>query len=177
MGVIVTFSYPVWIAQFPFFAGVAQSDVIQTYFDPSSQQTLTLGYLGLAQLYVRNDGGGPVSNPNIQLNLLNLAVCHIAFINSPQTNGVPTTGGLEPAPGVVGRISTATEGSVTVNAELPQPPSGTAAWWNQTQWGAQAYQLMAAYRTMRYLPGRVRNFGPYGYPGFGSGNPWGQGPW
>ncbi len=54
---------------------------------------------------------------------------------------------------LVGRISQATEGSVTVSAEMG-PASGTSAWYMQTQYGASYWQATAPYRTFQYAPGR-----------------------
>lgn len=145
------FNYTTWITLFPELSGVS-----------SAQATL---YFGLATGFVRNDGRGPICDPNIQAELLNLITAHIAKIFSQQTNGTPTTGGTETA-SLVGRISGATEGSVSVQTEYPgQSPS--AAWWDQTTYGAMAWVLMKPYRTFRYFGNPKRRV--YNPPRWGFG--------
>jgi 1,6-anhydro-N-acetylmuramate kinase len=139
------FDYDSWVATFPDLQAITEA--------------AALNYFQMATLYVRNDGRGPVNDPNVQATLLNLTTAHIAKMLSPQTAGVPTTGGAEPSSAIVGRIASATEGSVTVQAEMPEQPA-SAAWWNQTQYGAMAWKMMAPFRTMRYVPARRRSYNP-----------------
>ncbi|MCP2041664.1 hypothetical protein L1281_002275 [Neisseria sp. HSC-16F19] len=54
--------------------------------------------------------------------------------------------------GLVGRIGSATEGSVSVSADMGAVP-GSAAWYMQTPFGATYWQLTAKYRVFRYVPG------------------------
>ena len=138
MGVIVTFDYETWIQLFPQFNYLSSVQVNM--------------YLEIATTYCRNDGGGPVNNPQVQTNLLNLMVAHIAQLMAPKSNGQsPST--------IVGRINTASQGSVSVGAEFPASPA--ASWYLQTQYGASAWQLMLPWRTMRYVPGRARIMNPW----------------
>jgi hypothetical protein len=148
MGVIVTFNYASWIACFPEFTNVTQ-DAAACYFN-------------LATLYNRNDGGGPVCDATVQSELLNLMTAHIAWLYSPQLNGQPNTAGTTPASPLVGRINTATEGSVSVGAELDMP-AGIPQFYAQTKYGLAWWVATAAYRTFRYLPGlrSRRVFNPY----------------
>ena len=53
--------------------------------------------------------------------------------------------------GLVGRISSATEGSVSVGAAMGGV-SGNAARYMQTPWGASYWQLTTKYRRFRYVP-------------------------
>jgi hypothetical protein len=151
LGVIVSFSYSSFIVQFPQFFNVDQ-DTAQAWFDVAGATCS------------RNDGGGPVSNAATQTVLMNFATAHLIQIFATQVNGQPSTesSSAVPAPTVVGRIQSATEGSVSVSAEYAQPPSGTAAWWLQTPYGAAWWQFTVPYRTMRYIVGPQRYFGPYG---------------
>ena len=82
----------------------------------------------------------PVRNLVNRLVLLNMLVAHIAKLNGPNNGGL------------VGRISNASEGSVSVAVDFNSPD--TAAWLNQTQYGAQFYASTASLRTMHYIPGR-----------------------
>jgi hypothetical protein len=73
---------------------------------------------------------------------LRLMVAHIAtlFGFGPQGDG---------RAGLVGRIASASQGSVSVAVEMPSSPN--AAWYMQTQYGAMFWQLTAPYRTMHYF--------------------------
>lgn len=125
MGVAV-FDYVVWAARYPELAA-------------SVDATLAGAYFTEAGLYLDNTDASVVQDVPTRLLLLNMLVAHIAILNGAARGGL------------VGRVSTATEGSVTVNAELATP--GTAAWFAQTQPGASFWQATTAYRTMRYAPG------------------------
>jgi hypothetical protein len=140
MGVTVTFSYAAWLGSFPQFKHVLQ---------PQAQ-----GYFNLATSWCRNDGGGPVDDATLQISLLNLLTAHLAQLFAPPPEGGPAT----PIPG---RISSASEGSVSVGTDLEgQMPS--RAWFAQTEFGLTYWQLSAPFRTMRYLPKRHRRiFNPW----------------
>ena len=138
MGVKVDFSVANFKAAFPQFATLSDTQIVQ-------------GALPVAELYCRNDGGGPVSTAETQTTLLNLMVAHICQI-------MYGANGQQPA-GIVGRVSDASEGSVSVSAEFPMTPSN--AWFMQTPFGAAFWQATAAYRTMRYVPAPRRNFNPW----------------
>lgn len=149
MGVVISFDYNGWSALFP-------------QFNYLTQQQVTL-FFNLATQFVRNDGCGPVCSVQSQTNLLWLATAHIAQLIGPQpptTIGGGTTG---PNATMVGRISNATEGSVSVGTENNYPP-GSAQFWQQTQYGSMFWLASAPYRTARYMPGWVRNMDPYAPP-------------
>jgi hypothetical protein len=137
MGVQITFNYATWALIFPQFSSVSQTQVVDLV-------------LPLAEQYCRNDGGGPVTTVATQTNLLNLMVAHVCQL-------LFGANGQGPAE-LVGRISSATEGSVSVAVDFPTTAS--AAWYNQTQWGAAFWAATAPYRTMRYVPGPRRSFNP-----------------
>jgi hypothetical protein len=145
MGVAVSFDYATWVALFPQFAYLSQNQAT--------------GYFELAGQFCRNDGGGPVSSAAIQSNLMLLATAHVAQLFAP------TSGGQAP-PTIVGRISNASEGSVSVATQYDAPQA--AAWWLQTPYGAAWWESTRVYRTMRYVPGPQRRFNwPW------TGNSWG----
>ena len=140
MGVVVTFSYPTWAATFPQFSPGLNQDQVTNLILP------------IASTYCRNDGGGPVCDATAQTNLLNLMVAQCAQLMFGPT-GTGSTG-------LVGRISDASQGSVSVRTEFPNEPD--EAWYNQTQWGAMYWAMAAPFRTMRYtIPCRQRIFNPY----------------
>lgn len=138
MGVQVQFDYTSWVATFPQFASLSQTQVVN-------------GALPLAETYHANDGSGPVSSADIQTNLLNLMVAHVCQLLYGINGQAPS--------GVVGRISNASEGSVSVGTDFPTTPNN--AWFLQTQFGAMYWQMTAVYRNMRYIPSnraRYRSF-------------------
>lgn len=144
MGVIVAFDYAGWVAMFPQLDYVPP-DLAQVYFD-------------IAATMHANDGTGPVIDTGEQTKLLNFLTAHLSKLYAPRD-------GQEPS-GLVGRISSATEGSVTVQAEWGNTTSERAAWFLQTQYGATYWALTAKYRTMRYRPGYPRPVNPWLRPGW-----------
>ena len=107
-------------------------------------------YWNQAALYLNNTVHSIVSDSSRageRNSLLNLLTAHIAKL-------MQGSGG-ESAP--VGRISNASEGSVSVAFDMPTDPSG--AWFMQTQYGAMFWAATAKYRTMRYIPAPQRYLG------------------
>lgn len=142
MGVVVTFNYATWTARYPELADRVNATLAQLYFNE-------------ATIYHKNDGTGSITDPTIQLTLLNMVTAHIAALYAAHSDGQDNER-LK----MVGRISSAAEGSVNVSADLQGTP-GSAQWWQQTQYGASYWQATTAYRTMRYHRQRGRNFNPF----------------
>lgn len=159
---VVTFVYADWIAIYPQFSTTVNSAQGSVCFDQ-------------AELYCANTEGAivpydtNVSPPvTTRLSILYLLTAHIAQLQY----GCVMGGTLVPAGPLVGRVSSVTQGSVSVSTEMKGPES--AAWFNQTQWGASVYQAMAQFRTARYRasPGRYAFAGaPYPYRIYG-GRAW-----
>lgn len=97
-------------------------------------------YFNLATLYLSNTDCSIVQDIPKRTTLLWLLTAHIAYLS-----GALTPDGQ---PGLVGRISSATEGSVSVATEMPMTPS--SAWFMQTQWGAMFWQSTLSLRSFRY---------------------------
>jgi hypothetical protein len=160
MGVVVQPNYAAFTARYPEFAspGGAQpvsSDLYQAYWNE-------------ATLYQANDGAGPINDCARALMLMNMLVAHIASLNAPNANGTS-------ASNTVGRVSNASEGSVSVGLDNQYPP-GTPQWYQQTKYGSAWWAATAQYRTMRYRPGPVMGvpagqgyWGGFGGRGFGRG--------
>lgn len=144
---IITFNYDSWVQLFPNFAYISQP-----------QADL---YFALATQLQRNDGGGPVTDVQTQTNLLNLLTAHIAQLFAPAPNGQT---GRDPS--IVGRITNASEGSVSVATEMPMPTNPSSAWFLQTAYGAFYWTASAPFRTMRYIPGPCQPINPW--PIFGT---------
>lgn len=126
MGVAVAFSYSVWQARYP---------ELSAWVSPA----LGAAYFAEAGLYLDNTGCGPISVPTTQLLIMNMITAHIAALNAPVLEGESQS--------LVGRISGATEGSVSVQTDLQVP--GSAAWWAQTKYGLAAWQALARLRTFQ----------------------------
>lgn len=148
MGVTVTFDYAKWVARYPEFVNVADATA-QLYFTE-------------ATIYHTNRGvGSGPSDPAVQLMLLNMLTAHIAA-----RYALPS-GQAQPADGIVGRITSASEGSVSVQAEYAKDVTINQAWYMTTKYGTDYWNATRPYRTMRYRPGAAA-FGQRGAPrGFG----------
>lgn len=125
---MVTFDPAVFKAAFPMFATVADAALIMNF--------------SLSQLFLNNSCRSIVCDANTRETLLNLLVAHITALFQGVNGAAPA--------GIVGRVSDATEGSVSVTAAFPENPG--AAWFDQTQWGAMFWAATLPWRTFRYLP-------------------------
>lgn len=126
---IVTFDPVAFIAAFPAFTSV-----------PSA--ALSANFL-FATLLLENTCCSPVKDAPTRAALLNLIVAHITAL----LNGVNG----DPPQGAVGRVSSASEGSVSVQLDF-KTESEAASYFAQTQWGGLYWRMTAQYRTARYFP-------------------------
>ena len=141
IGDIVTFDYSTWILRYPEFTSNVSSPLAQLYFNE-------------AAMYCDNSACGLVPNvtPSFQrATFLNMLTAHIAALNAPTVNPQNPTQST-PASPLVGRISNASEGSVSVAVQNDYPP-GTVQWYQSTKYGAAYWAASTAYRTMQYVPG------------------------
>jgi hypothetical protein len=99
-------------------------------------------FFGEAGFYLSNSDDSPVQDLTRRATLLNMLTAHIAYLN-----GVLSADGL---PKPVGRVSQATEGSVSASLEYLTP--GSHAWFTQTQYGAAFWQATISLRRFRYVP-------------------------
>lgn len=148
MGVVVQFNFNQWVTRYPEFSSL-NPDLAQQYFNE-------------AGLYMANDGSGPVNNLTTATLLMNMLTAHIAWLNRPTDPANPANASSP----IVGRISSATEGSVTVQTEN-QYPEGTPQWFQQTKYGSAWWSATTKYRRFLYAahPQRVAvgpYVGPYG---------------
>lgn len=129
---VVVFDPAAFKLAYPQFAAIADAQ-LQNYFN-------------LATLYLSNTDCSVVQDIQKRTTLLNLLTAHIGFLS-----GALNPGGT---PGLVGRVSGATEGSVSVTTDFPANPNG--AWFNQTSWGAMFWQATLSLRSFRYRPRATR---------------------
>lgn len=137
---IVVFDVAAFRARYPEFETVSDS-LLNAYFVE-------------ATVYLNNTDTSPVTDIAVRAVYLNMLVAHIATIN-------PGAGGKSSS-GLVGRISSASEGSVSVSTG--DVPTSAASWWYlQTQYGAAYWQATASYRVGFYVPGGSPSMYPYHY--------------
>ena len=146
----VVFNYQEWQEMFPALAGIPDSQVINNFWVRAQ---------GICANSLTNPVAGlPAGTLKLALYLL---TAHIAQLNAPLDG--------QPASTLVGRINSATQGSVTVQADYATDGGPSEAWFSQTKYGAEYWTLTARTRTAFYIarPTRV----PFGF-GFG-GRFWG----
>ena len=128
----VVFDPAAFKARYPEFAAVADP-TLAACFDE-------------AGLYLSNSDNSPVQNVTRRAVLLNMLTAHIAaFGGALSSDGQPRP---------VGRVSSATEGSVSASMEYLAP--GSSAWFAQTQYGAAFWQATSGLRGFRYIPQPTR---------------------
>jgi hypothetical protein len=126
---VVVFVPATFIELFPEFATVAPA-VLSFNFD-------------LATLILNNSCCSRVQDANKRETLLNLLTAHITLLRNGANGQAPS--------GIVGRIDSATEGSVSVSAELASTIPFTAAYFAQTQYGLMFWQATAPWRQFVYV--------------------------
>lgn len=124
---------------------------------------VTEEYFNQACLILNNTPQSPVCDLVRRATLLNLLTAHIGALAARNAQGGQ-------AGGLVGRINSATQGSVSVGTDFAAPQN--ASWFLQTQYGALFWQATANLRTFRYSAPPPYFFGPlpWSQPG-----PWGRG--
>lgn len=133
---VVVFDPVAFAQRYPQFAAVG-APVLQSFFDE-------------ATLFINNTPTSIVRDLPERAVLLNLATAHIGTLS-----GVLTAAGQGSTATQVGRVSSASEGSVSASLDMGATPN-SGAWWLQTQFGATYWQATAKYRTMRYVLARRR---------------------
>ena len=150
----VSYNYDAFIQQFPQFAPLSDSYV-------NIWWTAANGWF---------DNNGWPGQLTIAATAMNLLTAHLlTLFSAKDASGafiMPGTPGAQPASGLVGRINTATEGSVSVGAEWGSgglPASPEEAWFIQTPYGAAFWTLIAPYRTAVYIaePTFIPGTGPW----------------
>lgn len=127
---VVVFDPVGFVASYPAFATVPAAALSMNF--------------SLAELQLNNSCCSVVRDAPTRAYLLDLLTAHItALLNG--ANGKPATG-------AVGRVSDATEGSVSASLEYSTEQNGV--WYNQTTWGAMYWQATLRFRLARYVPPR-----------------------
>lgn len=147
---IVAFDYQAWAAMFPELSVWVAQPAAQSYFDD-------------AGLFLDNTAFSPIVDTARRARVLNWITAHLASMFS-SLNG-------QPPRGLVGRISNATEGSVSVATTL-DGMGKNEAWWAQTPYGLTAWQMLAPYRTGRYIAPPQVPLAAQSWPGGQATWPW-----
>jgi hypothetical protein len=126
---VAVFSYAGWAARYPELVA-------------STPEILAGELFAESGLYLDNTDGSVVASDAVtyqpRLMLLNMLVAHLAALRAPDRAGL------------VGRIASAGQGSVNVSVAMDAQP-GSAAWYQQTPYGASYWNATAPYRTMRFV--------------------------
>lgn len=99
-------------------------------------------YFAMAETFLDNTKCSVVKDLSERKRLLYFLVAHIAMLTGMAEKGNP----------VVGRISSATEGSVSVSLDYGTM-GNNERWYLQTPWGAMYWQLTKKYRSLNYRLG------------------------
>jgi len=150
----VTFSQETFVAMFPEFAPLTPAQG-QAYFNNAS-------------LVFGNSASNPANADGNLASLLYWLTAHFAWLQCPKDgNGNPAATG-QIASQLVGRISSAAEGSVNVQTEWPTD-GGTSAqekFLMQTKYGAFFWAATSQFRTARYAARPTRVILGGLFPGF-----------
>jgi hypothetical protein len=148
---IVVFDYATWVQRYPNFASV-------------SPELAALYFAEAAQL-LDNTAASPVTDLTQRTVLLNLLTAHIAQLGANAASGG--------AGGLVGIMTSASEGSVSVGTQLPISPGSSQVWYAQTPYGLQYWAMTASFRQARYYTRAWQPFREVPWPY--SAAPWGRG--
>lgn len=143
---IVQFDNSEFIASWPEFTGI-----------PSPRNQVAFNF---ATLLLNNSCASIISDANQRMPLLYILTAHVGFLINGTNDGA---GNVNPPYQVVGRLASATEGSVTAATEYSSEVSESEAFFIQSKYGALYWQMTAFVRTMHYIG--PPSFGPNG-PGF-----------
>lgn len=143
----VVFDPATFVTYYPEFASVAAGALTNNF--------------NRATLILSNCCGSAVTDAAKRQILLGMLTAHITAL----TQGVKG----QPAQGVVGRVSSATQGSVNVQTDLGLAPSTSQlkAYLQQTQYGMEFLASTTQYRSAKYFAPPRECFGPQFY-----GAPW-----
>lgn len=140
---IVEFDASEFVALYPEFAGLTNGTMQNAFND--------------ATFLLSNSCCSAVRDANQRLILLYKLTAHMLLLNAGTNDGA---GNVTTPQTAVGRVDSATEGSVTASLAYNATVGESEAFFIQTQYGAQFWQMTAPYRTMHYIGPPA--FGPNG---------------
>jgi hypothetical protein len=131
---VVAFDPVAFAAQYAEFSGLAAGETTASF--------------NLATLYCNNTDASVITDIPTRTTLLWLLTAHITKIQYGTNDG--TNPAVAPT-GIVGRLSEAKEGTVEARADMG-PLSASAAWYNQTRYGAMYWAATVRFRSATYIP-------------------------
>lgn len=137
MGHSVAFDYDQWIAAFPALATVLEAQANAAW--------------DLAGLIWPNDGTGPANTEAEQRALMGYLTAHVVQIDRTSSTG-----------GMTGRVTSASQGSVSASVESFGPMNLSRAWLSQTPYGQAFLVATMKYRGARWYGAPRRSFEPAG---------------
>ncbi len=140
MGFVAAPDYMSWQTRYPEFSAV-------------SSPTYGLLFAEAGVLHA-NDGSGPVTTAVAQQTLMQMLTAHLAALYV-QSQGDVAPGDAKNANTPVGRLSDATQGSVSGSFDWPSAADSSAMekWLTQTKYGAEYWAATLLYRQLRYARG------------------------
>jgi len=126
---VATFDAAAFKARYPEFSATSNASLTYCFDD--------------AGLYLNNTDASPVQDLTRRTRLLWMMTAHIA-----------TLGGMLSADGKplpVGRVASASEGSVSASFDFTPAMPGSGPWYAQTQYGAMFWAATVNLRGMRYV--------------------------
>jgi len=127
---LVVFDVTKFRARYPEFTSISDEILQELFYE--------------AILYCTNKDTSPIQDTETRRRVINMLVAHITALNFGVRGAAPND--------LVGRISSATEGSVTVSADMGGgPAAGTKAWFLQTKYGAAYWQISLQFRGATWI--------------------------
>lgn len=137
---IAAFDYAAWVLRYPEFGAVSAERAALFFAE--------------AGLYLDNTDASPITDVTYRGVLLNMLTAHVAALSGAlEADGKPS--------GLVGRVSSASEGQVSVSVDGGMLPA-SAAWYAQTPYGLAYWQATKRQRGAAYVPPAPYNFEPWG---------------
>lgn len=112
---------------------------------PDARLTVLFNMVGYTIL--DNTDASIVVNPLQRAPMLDLLIAHMLTL----FGYVTTDGKTVPGTGTVGRVASATEGSVSTSLGYSVPTSAGEAWYSQTPYGAMYWVMTAPFRSFHYV--------------------------
>lgn len=148
---VAVFNWAIWSARYPELVNAATNPVTEAQAAGDWEE---------AGLFLSNCANSLVQPIGKRAVILGMITAHLAALSMRSANA------NDPAGAIVGRMSQASEGSVSTSMDLETP--GSAAWWAQSRYGLLAWQALAPYRTALYIASPQIPLGAQSFPfGFG----------
>lgn len=116
-------------------------------FANATDESLTALFTMIGFSFIDNSDTSIVCNVDQRAAMMNFLMAHMLTLFGYVTAG----GAVVPGTGAVGRVASATEGTVSTSLAYSVPAGATEAWYSQTPYGAALWVMMAPFRSFRYV--------------------------